>query len=367
MWRNDDAGKICKVVEEGTTEDLTSYICSIIPKFMEHCFVKRMQATSYNEERDVAEHAEDDTQAFLQVDFSENYTCVFQDEIQSAHWKQAQVNLFTAALWCTDSLRPIVLASDNLNHSKETIIAYVDRLLSELPSSVKQVSVWSDGPASQFKNRFILAALKPLEEKHDLRITWNFFATSHGKGPVDGIGGAVKRVVWNAVKNRKHIVVNATNFAEAASTSNVKVVEVKSTEIVALNDSLSLCQVFSDATPIPGIAAMHYMRLEKGKAECHALTRDAALIDDHCNDANVRMQISVGDWCSVEYDGVAYPGEVKVVEGSELKVSVMIQAGNHWKWPTSPDDVFYPSEKIMKRLDPPVVANHRGHFSFNNF
>ena len=93
----------------------------LIPKFMEHCFVKRMQATSYNDERDVAEHAEDDTKAFPQGDFSENYTCVFQDEIQSAHWKQAQVSLFTAALWCTGSQHPIVLASDNLNHSKETI------------------------------------------------------------------------------------------------------------------------------------------------------------------------------------------------------------------------------------------------------
>ena len=43
--------------------------------------------------------------------------------------------------------------------------------------------------ASQFKNRFMVAALKPLQEKHSIEITCNFFATSHGKGPVDGMFG----------------------------------------------------------------------------------------------------------------------------------------------------------------------------------
>ena len=68
----------------------------------------------------------------------------------------------------------------------------------------------------------------------------------------------------------------------------------------------------------------------------------------------------------MEYDGVIYPGEVKLVEGEEYKVSVMIAAGTHWKWPASPDEVFYRREKIVKRLAPPFVANHRGHFSFLN-
>ena len=36
--------------------------------------------------------------------------------------------------------------------------------------------------------------------EHDLKIRWNFFATSHGKGVVDGIGGTLKRTVWRHVK-----------------------------------------------------------------------------------------------------------------------------------------------------------------------
>ncbi len=31
----------------------------------------------------------------LQIDFAENYTCIAQDEVQSFHWVQPQVSLFT--------------------------------------------------------------------------------------------------------------------------------------------------------------------------------------------------------------------------------------------------------------------------------
>ena len=74
-------------------------------------------------------------------------------------------------------------------------MVYVSRLLDDIPATVKSVSIRSDGPSSQFKNHYIAASLHALE-KQGIKILWNFFATSHGKGPVDGIGGSVKRHVW---------------------------------------------------------------------------------------------------------------------------------------------------------------------------
>ena len=116
-----------------------------------------MQAEAYNKEREdaVVQSESSSNAALLQVDFSENYTCVSQDEIQSAHWKQSQVSLFTAALWHSGILHPIVIASDNLNHSKDTIVAYIDYLLDNIPSTTKTVSIWSDGPSSQFKTALL--------------------------------------------------------------------------------------------------------------------------------------------------------------------------------------------------------------------
>ena len=172
VCKNDSDERLSKVVEEGTTDDLHTYISSILPQFMEHCYSKREQAAAIKGS---------ENKALLQVDFSKNYTCQYQDEIQSVHWLQHQVSLFTAALWHTGMLHLIVIASDNLAHSKDTIIAYLDMLLEMTPSSIKKtVSIWSDGPASQFKNHFIAAAMISLQEKHNMNIHWNFFATSHG-------------------------------------------------------------------------------------------------------------------------------------------------------------------------------------------
>ena len=54
-----------------------------------------------------------------------------------------------------------------------------------------EIVVFSDGPASQFKQRYLLCSLTFF--KRD--ITLSFFATSHGKGEVDRISGTAKRSV----------------------------------------------------------------------------------------------------------------------------------------------------------------------------
>ena len=282
----------------------------------------------------------------------------FRKEVQSAHWQHAQVSLFTAALWYQASLHPIVLTSTNRTHSKDTVVAYMDRLLEEIPETVKKVSIWSDGPASQFKNRFIVSALPPLQEKHDLQITWNFFATSHGKGPVYGIGSAVKCLVWNYVRSRKDVVINATSFTTAAGQSNVKVIEMKPSEIDARNKALALDQVFKDAAPIQGIARMHYLKVVKGNIVYFTVAADANSDESDEMDEEV-PSITVGDWCSVEYEGVNYPGEWKAVGADDYKVYVMVPAGKIGNCQLT-------LTKVVKKLNTPFTVNHRGHFNFEN-
>lgn len=41
---------------------------------------------------------------------------------------------------------------------------------------------------------------------------WIFFAASHGKGAVDGLGGTVKRVAWTGMKSRKVILNSAEDL-----------------------------------------------------------------------------------------------------------------------------------------------------------
>ena len=356
VWGKDGDDKLCKMVKEGTTDDLFDHLCSILPEFLQHCHVKRNQADSYNKEREAVGCEEfDKSFALLQVDFSENYTCMFQDEIQSAHWKQDQVSLFTAALWFDGKLHPTVIASDDLNHGKETVVSYIDHLLDTLPATVKCISIWSDGPSLQFKNRFVVAAISSLQEKHKINIIWNYFATSHGKGPVDGIGGSVKRQVWMDVSNRKSMVTDATSFcATAKQVSNVDVVEMKTDEIKERNANLQLKEVFDDAPLVKGIKSFHHIKIIDSVSHGYAMTKDAKNDPDKSADEFV-----VSDWCVVEYDNQLFPGEIQTVVGEKYEVSAMIKAGRFWKWPAQEDRILYLRDQIVKGLNPPILVNAR--------
>ena len=87
--------KIQKVLKEGTVDDLLVDLKVQLPSFLEHVFVKRQQARFFKEK---LEHLTEE-EAVVQVDFAENYSCEYQGEVQSAHWSQDQVTLFTVAIW----------------------------------------------------------------------------------------------------------------------------------------------------------------------------------------------------------------------------------------------------------------------------
>ena len=166
----------------------------------------------------------------------------------------------------------------------------MDKILEAQPENVKLVSVWSDGPASQFKNLYVAAAIPVLEKKHAVKVEWNFFCTSHGKGPVDGIGGSVKRYVWKNVRSRKTILTDAASFVAATSgMQNVTVTELSPTEIQERNKALHLkLTIFIDAVPIRGIAKHHFVKIVHGKAKCFTLTKDGTITGEvHKNNSGV--------------------------------------------------------------------------------
>ena len=120
-WDVDRDGRMKKIQDDGTVLELVEHISDLLPKFLEHCFIKREQASTYNTQREsAASEPQNSKKALLQIDYSENYTCVSQDEIQSAHWRQSQVSLFTASLWHSGSMYSHLLASDDLTHTKDT-------------------------------------------------------------------------------------------------------------------------------------------------------------------------------------------------------------------------------------------------------
>ena len=98
----------------------------------------------------------------------------------------------------------MVLLSDNNDHDKTMVVPYTAYVLNYIKEyfgdNVRDIEIWTDGPSSQFQNkyffRFIGIALPQLIA---YKVFWNYSATSHGKGAVDGVGGTIKRVVTRKV------------------------------------------------------------------------------------------------------------------------------------------------------------------------
>ena len=57
---------------------------------------------------------------------------------------------------------------------------------------------YSDGAASQYKNRLNFLNLCYHESDFGIKAEWHYFATSHGKSACDGVGGTVKRLAARA-------------------------------------------------------------------------------------------------------------------------------------------------------------------------
>ncbi|XP_048581390.1 uncharacterized protein LOC125561309 [Nematostella vectensis] len=252
-----------KVCKEGTVSDVLASLDRKLPFFLQHVFIKRTQSEYFEGKLDDVGPDE----AVIQVDFAENYSCKFQDEIQSAHWAQTNVTLFTVAIWTKpkDAERVCeshVIVSDELKHDKNAVAVFMWQVISDFVKQrhpeVTKVYIFSDGPSSQFKNRFIVSFLHKLEEV--VHVQWNFFATSHGKGAVDGIGGTIKRLVWNAVKsNRDNIVCDAQSFFQVASSQSkkVNVSFIPEKEFNERLDLLCIKKYFTESQVIPGISSFH--------------------------------------------------------------------------------------------------------------
>ena len=61
---------------------------------------------------------ENSNTAMIQMDFSENFTCLYQDEVASAHTKTNSVTLFTVSERIS-----MVIVSDNKHRDKKTVVS----------------------------------------------------------------------------------------------------------------------------------------------------------------------------------------------------------------------------------------------------
>ena len=164
------------------------------------------------------------------------------------------------------------MISDDLHHCKDSIIVLIDNILQNIVKpqdyNIIKLHLWSDGPNKQFKNKFIAAGLHWLESRFNVSIVWNFFATSHGKGPVDAIGGTVKRLVNNQIIQRVDHVNDVESFFNSLVKCDTKIKSfyISSNDINSVNEK-DLQIIFTNASALNGIFTAHQIKNVNGHTE----------------------------------------------------------------------------------------------------
>ncbi|XP_074029570.1 uncharacterized protein [Leptinotarsa decemlineata] len=199
----------CKTVMEEFIESF----CEQLVALKKHSFISTQQSKYY---KDLKEQIQEN-EAVVSLDFSENYSFVVQDEAQFFHWNNDQATVHPFAVYYNEKeeikYTSFVIISKCLIHDSIAVHLFQRKLISFLKSNVlpslKKIYYFSDGSAAQYKNRKNFINICSHEQDFGIKTEWHFFATAHGKGTCDGLGGTVKRLAAKASLQRpydKHIM-----------------------------------------------------------------------------------------------------------------------------------------------------------------
>ena len=102
------------------------------------------------------------------------------------------MTVYTVTICSRYEIKSKAILSKNLNHDEEVVTGLTHHILEELMkhhSEISTIHIWTNGPSSQYKNRYVFLLVPCFDAVYKVTLDWNYFATSHGIGSVDALGG----------------------------------------------------------------------------------------------------------------------------------------------------------------------------------
>ena len=195
----------------------------------------------------------------LHVDHSENYANKQQNEIQSAYFGNDCFSIFTACCYLRDAggkliNENVMVISEASDHSKIAAFSCVSNVFQfvrhNLPLKVT-LHIWSDGYAAQFRSRYVFTLLTTMSRSVILNTHYN--ERHHGKGPMNGVGGTLKNIIFRDVMSEKCFIQNAEEFSNYANT----VINGITSVYLPQNDLLTEPDNIEEAPKIPETLSIH--------------------------------------------------------------------------------------------------------------
>jgi len=408
---------VVKESQEMSLFDLVEKLHASLARIRKHLYNIGHQYRSYRELRGkLSEH-----DCMIQIDFSENFNCKFSREVQAVHFggSHKQATLQTGIFYVgQQEPRSFCTISDSRVHDPIAVWEYLKpflvHLMQDFPA-VKTLHFFTDGPVTQYRQKKNFYLFSKLLQNYSF-LTWNFWEASHGKGPADGIGAALKRSADKLIREGTDIPSAEAMFDKLSlSETSVKLFFVDSTSIDKAMDN---CAELAQLPTVPGTMTLHQIIVDRpgsgafsyrhvscfcgqltSLCDCYALqtfafseiektqqssTKTPYVQGEECmmSDPNPPAQTcippacvldatAVGKYCIVTYDDKPYPGRILSVDENDVEVDCMHSVPNRFElasnvfyWPKPIKDIcFYSFENVVAVIPEPRQVSERGRAS----
>lgn len=211
--------RLLKKRKEGTLDDLLSELNAELQPFSRHLFDATWQCRQY---QCLEKNRPQGTVLFC-CDFGENVKVINQDEAQAAHWSNIQVTIHPVVATyecpedgCTETVTDtMIFLSDDNKHCADAVHHFTTtatQVLKDDGIAFSRVIQFSDGAASQYKNKTAFNDASFGKEDAGCTMERHFFGSRHGKGPCDREIGVFKKQLRFSVLARQSFVADAKDM-----------------------------------------------------------------------------------------------------------------------------------------------------------
>ena len=357
-----------------SASEFISILCEKLDKVTAHSYIARSQAAYLNAKKESLCAEE----VIVLGDFSENYKFVIQDEVQGYHWNQQQCTLHPIVLYhkfedaAQFSVQCLCFISNHLDHDVNFVYKVIFETVAQikqLSSQVKKISYFSDGCAGQYKNCKNFINLCHHQEDFSIECEWNFFATSHGKSPCDGIGGTVKKLVAMASlqrpSNDQILSAEAMFLYCQEKISGIEFKYIPIEEIQSTRENIR--ERLSQAKTVPGTRSFHqFIPISSSIIGAKRVSEevDFALQFSFREEQLEGVEARVGQFVVCNYDELYWAGMLIEVDNDMHDVNVKFMhpslPSTSLNWPKRDDTCWVPKTKILFKIEPPTLSTHTG-------
>jgi hypothetical protein len=200
-----------------------------------------------------------DNEVLVHIDYSENWTIKKLNAVQSAHFgaSMEQITLHTGVAYFSNGrIMSFCTLSDNSDHGPAAVWSHLLPILihiMETSDRIEVLHVLSDGPTTQYRNRFNFFLCSVIPNLFGIKMTWwNFTEAGHGKGPADGVGAAIKRLADRCVLSGQEITDAVSLKCALEALTTVKLFVVGPNDFISLSDTANI-------PPFPGTMQVHQL------------------------------------------------------------------------------------------------------------